>query len=211
MKILIVDDHVLFREGLCFVINELDDHVTILEASDYNEAMQHVEANSDLDLVLLDLGIPGKDGFSALDTLSKKYPALTVVIISGSRQRSDIQRAMDSGAMGYIPKDTTSKVVLSALRLVISGGIYVPPDMSKEGEVEQELLSRQKTTLTPRQLEVLVLIAKGLSNKEIALEIKVTEATVKMHLTSIFKSLDVNNRTQAALVAEKLGLGGANK
>jgi DNA-binding NarL/FixJ family response regulator len=210
MKILIVDDHALFREGLCYVINGLDEHVTILEASDFDQAMQHVAANADLDLVLLDLFIPGKDGFAALDTLAKKYPALTVVIISASRQQSDIQRALGSGAMGYIPKDTTSKVLLNALRLVFSGGIYVPSEMARLNATAKITSTSQQTILTPRQTEVLALIAKGLSNKEIASTIHVTEATVKMHVTSILKSLDVGNRTQAAMAAEKLGLGVAN-
>ena len=208
MKILIVDDHALFREGLRYVLNELDENVIIIEAPSFDQAMHHVTENPDLDLVLLDLNIPGKDGFATLDTLSKKYPALPVVILSASTQRSDIQRALDSGAVGYIPKDTTSKVVLTALRLVFSGGIYAPPDITQQKSTDESMDIRNSAALTPRQIEVLALLAKGYSNKEIAQKINVTAATVKMHVTSIFRSLGVSNRTQAAMVAEKLGLNG---
>lgn len=206
MKVLIVDDHALFREGLCYVINELDEEVTLFEASDFDQAMRHVAAHPDLDLVLLDLGIPGKDGFTALDTLSKQYPALPVVIISASNQADDIQRALNGGAMGYIPKDTSSKVLLNALKLVFSGGIYVPPDLTRQNRQGQTARDDSKPSLTPRQMEVLALLATGRSNKVIAAMIHVTEATVKMHVTSILKILEVSNRTQAAIAAEKLGL-----
>jgi len=151
LKILIVDDHALFREGLCHVLHALEEQVSILEAANYDRALQHVSANSDLDLVLLDLNMPGKDGFTALDTFSKKYPAMPVVILSASNQRSDIQRALDRGAMGYIPKDTTSAVMINALRLILSGGIYVPANMAQQNAQSVAGLDGQTPVLTPRQ------------------------------------------------------------
>ena len=207
MKILIVDDHALFREGLCHILVELEESVEILEAHEFDSANKIVAENPDLDLILLDLGIPGKDGFAALSFFSEKFPALPVVIISASNKRSDIQRALDSGAMGYIPKETTSKVVLNALRLVFLGEVYVPSSfMSDTSNISSET-EKLNALLTPRQLEIVTLLVQGKSNKSIANKINVTEATVKMHLTAIFKSLGVNNRTQAAMMAEKLGLG----
>ncbi len=204
MKILVVDDHTLFREGLCYVLNELEEQISILEASGFEQAMQHVAANPDLDLVLLDLNMPGEDGFTALDTFVNRYPVMPVVILSASKQYSDIKRALDAGAMGYIPKDTTSTVMLSALRLILSGGIYVPSDMAQQFELNQS--DSNMPVLTPRQLQVLAKMVQGHSNKIIASKLDIAEATVKMHVTSIMKSLGVSNRTQAAMAAEKLGL-----
>ena len=206
LKILIVDDHALFREGLSHVLQKLDDNISLLEAPDFDHALEHVTANTDLDLVLLDLNLPGKDGFSALETITRDYPALPIVILSASCHRSDIQRAMDSGAMGYIPKDTSSAVMLNALRLVLSGGIYVPPYLTQNHNPDSQNSTANSETLTKRQLQVLTLLARGHSNKEIANKINLAEATVKMHVTSILKALGVSNRTQAAMAAEKLGL-----
>ena len=205
MKILVVDDHSLFREGLCYVLNELDEQVSILEASGFEQAMQHVAANPDLDLVLLDLNMPGEDGFTALDRFTKTYPAMPVVILSGSIRHSDIKRALDAGAMGYIPKDTTSTVMLNAVRLILSGGIYTPPDMAQQFGLNQG--DDNVPALTPRQSQVLAKLIQGHSNKVIASQMNLAEATVKMHVTSIMKSLGVSNRTQAAMAAERLGLG----
>ena len=207
MKILIVDDHALFREGLCHVLDALENEVNILEAADYDRAMQTITAHPDIDLVLLDLNMPGKDGFTALDTFSHLYPTLPVVILSASNQRSDVQRALDAGAMGYIPKDTTSSIMLSALRLILSGGIYVPPNITQADNLATSPENNQTNGLTPKQLQVLALLVQGYSNKDIAELMQLAESTIKMHVTAILKTLGVNNRTQAALAAEKLGLG----
>jgi DNA-binding NarL/FixJ family response regulator len=204
MKILVVDDHALFREGLCYVLNQLEDSVSILEASDYEGAFDVLAANPDLDLVLLDLHMPGKDGFSVLGASSQQYPAIPVVVLSASRERSDIQRVLAAGAMGYIPKESTGKLMLSAVRMVLSGGIYMPPEMAYNPPLEP---TNQKVwSLTPRQLEVLSMIVQGLPNKVIASRLGIAEATINMHVTSILKSLGVSNRTQAAMAAQKLGV-----
>ncbi|MDH5257831.1 MAG: response regulator transcription factor [Gammaproteobacteria bacterium] len=208
MKILIVDDHALFREGLCHVLEALEDQVNILEASNYEFAIEYVSNNPDLDLVLLDLHMPDKDGYSVLNTLTEYFPATPVVILSASNLRSDMQCTLDAGAMGFISKDTTSVVMLNALRLVLSGGVYVPTVMVQNQESEQEKKQNINNApfLTPRQLQVLTLMATGNSNKEIGVQLILAEATVKMHVTSIMKSLGVKNRTQAAMAAGKLGL-----
>lgn len=194
MKILVIDDHPLFREALCYVLHKLEEHVSIFEAPDYEQALQHIAENPDMDLISLDLYLPGKDGFAALDTITKNYPAMPVVVISSSDHRCDIKRALDAGARGYIPKCTTSPVMLNALRLIISGGIYMPPGITDN-----------KASLTPRQVEVLELLIEGYSNKVIASRMELAEATVKMHVTSIFKGFGVSNRTQAAMAAKNLG------
>ncbi len=204
MKILIVDDHALFRDGLCYVLNALEADITILEASDFECALKHTQDNNNIDLVLLDLNLPGKDGFTVLDSLTERYPALPIIILSASNQMVDIQRALDAGAMGYIPKDTTSAVMLNAIRLVLSGGIYIPSNF-----VQQQTQTHKNkclTGITPRQMQVLALLTQGLSNKVIAAQLGLAEGTVKMHITSIFKILGVSNRTQAVLASDKLGL-----
>lgn len=205
LTILLIDDHTLFREGLVHVLHALEEEVRILEAADYERALQHAREQPDIDLVLLDLGLPGRDGFSVLDTFAEHYPAMPVVILSASNERSDIQRTLDAGAMGYIPKDTPGAVMLNALRLVLSGGVYVPRNLATLAkEVAED--EQHAGSLTRRQLQVLALLSQGFSNKQIGNELQLAEATVKMHVTSIMKVLGVTNRTQAAMAAEKLGL-----
>lgn len=206
MNILIIDDHALFREGLCYVLRELQDDVTIHEACNYEQALEHFGKVADMDIVLLDLNIPGKNGFEILEIFSSQYPALPVVILSASNQNHDIQRALNAGAMGYIPKESTCVVMLNALKLIMAGGIYTPTNTINKPE--GALLASKDDTplLTPRQQEVLSLLVQGYSNKQIANDLNVAEATVKMHVSLIFRALGVRNRTQAALVTQKLGL-----
>ncbi|VAW90814.1 Two-component transcriptional response regulator, LuxR family [hydrothermal vent metagenome] len=204
MKILIIDDHALFREGLCYVLNDLEDSMTIYQASDYAHALIQLRAHLDMDLVLLDLKLPGKDGFSILNLFSEQYPALPIIILSASNKHSDVQRSLDAGAMGYIPKDTTSAVMLNALRLVLSGGIYMPASIVKCYDNNQA--AESFIGITPRQQQVLGLMVQGHSNKMIASQLELAEGTVKMHVTSILKFFGVSNRTQAVLASEKLGL-----
>ena len=130
MKILIIDDNALFRQGISYVLQDLEEHVTILEAVNFERAMLHFSANQDLDLVLLDLNILGKDDYSILNAYSNTYPTIPFVILATSNQQCDIQRTLESGAMGYLPKDSTSSEMQQALRLVLSGSIYTPPNMA---------------------------------------------------------------------------------
>ena len=207
MKILIVDDHALFREGLIHVLDGLAEKIIILEASGCDQALQHVSDNSDIDLVLLDLNLSGIDGFEVLSRCSQQYSTLPIVILSASNQRCDIQRALDSGAMGYIPKDTTSSIMLNALNIIMAGGIYVPQSMALTNECKDFVsITKNKYDFTPRQLDVLALLVDGYSNKNIAQELQLAEATIKVHITSILKTLGVSNRTQAAMATIRLGL-----
>lgn len=206
MKILLIDDHALFREGLSLVLCKMDEYVTILEASDLEGARQQIGDNPDLDLVLLDLYMPEQGGFEILQDFAKSHATLPIAIISSSTKPGDIQRALALGAMGYIPKDTTGDVMLNALKLILSGGVYTPPNLSQQTSRATSQSKNSTPTLTPRQLEVLTLLVQGHSNKVIAAELDLTEATIKAHVTGIMNSLGVSNRTQAAMVAEKLGL-----
>src|SRR5215210_1137625 len=136
MKILVVDDHALIRTALRGVLGQLDGGVTMLEASDCRSAFELVEAQPDLDLVLLDLNLPGKHGLAALEELRTRYPALPVVVLSSANDRASVMQALDLGAMGYIPKLASNEVLVSALRLVLSGGIYIPPEiLARSGHV----------------------------------------------------------------------------
>jgi len=204
MKILIADDHAMFREGIQHVIKDLAEHVEILEASNSEAALQHARQHSDIDLVLLDLNMPGKNGFAALDIFCEQYPTLPVVILSGSNLRSVVQRALDNGAMGFISKESSGSTMLNALRLVLSGEIYVPSSLV--GHDNKQSNGQGSETLTPRQLDVLALLVEGCSNKIIAKRLGLAESTIKMHVTAIFRELNVNNRTQAAKAVENLGI-----
>jgi len=205
VKILIADDHALFREGMRHVLDDLAQPLMVLEAADCQQTLQHAMQHPDLDLVLLDLCMPGEDGFTALEFFASRFPATPVVILSASDQRRDMQRALDLGAMGFIPKATSGPVMLSALNLVLSGGVYIPPSMIKN-EHSPAPDNAHKSGLTPRQLEVLSLLVEGGANKEIAQRLNLAEATVKMHVTAILKNLDVNNRTRAARAVEQAGI-----
>ena len=212
MHILLVDDHKLFREGMRYVLEDglagetsSDDTLKLYEANDSGGAVECIKANPQIDLVLLDLKIPGNEGMSTLKNIISHFPFIPVVILSASQSRADIKSALDCGAMGFIPKDSSSSAVINAIRLVLSGNIYLPPVFVQDVAVNSEGLS-VNAALTDRQIDVISLMARGKSNKEIASDLDLAEATVKMHITNIMRTLEVNNRTQAVLKAERLGL-----
>jgi len=219
MKVLLVDDHVLIREALRGVLTELRGDACVLEAADCRQTRQLVEQHPDLDLILLDLTLPDGDGFSTLAELRERCPSVAVVVLSASTDRGDMARALDTGALGYIPKTTTREVMHRALQLVFSGGIYVPPEFLTSRETSQQYSAPQQTAsdlaralpcdhgLTARQIEVLALLMQGKSNKAIARMLGLAEPTVKNHITAIFKALDVSSRTEAVV---KVGAAGPN-
>lgn len=163
------------------------------------------------DLILLDLHMPHIDGFEVLAQLSTKLPASPVVVVSGSIEPDDMQRAISMGAMGYIPKSASSEIMEKALMLVTSGGIYIPPEMLQTGSKDRGHGSQGMpgSTLTPRQIEVLQLLSEGKVNKEIARELDCAETTVKAHITAIFRELKARNRTEAVIQAQKMGYIGS--
>ncbi len=226
VKILIADDHELFRDGLRLVLSELDPDLSILEASSYDDALKAVEGEGPFDLVLVDLVMPGKgwqEGLAALKTLAPETPA---VILSANEDRKLVLEGVRLGAAGFIPKTSSSKVMISALKLVLSGGVYLPtalldaddgPSMSAR-RLDASPMGGDPgmggggggvvTPLTPRQKEVLALLGQGKSNKEIARVLNLSEGTVKLHVTAILKALGANNRTGAVVAAQRLGLSG---
>jgi DNA-binding NarL/FixJ family response regulator len=212
MKVLIVDDHALIRDALSRVLANLAPDMTVLEATDPRLALETIERQPDLDLVLLDLSLPGMHGLSVLQTLREKYPAISVVVISATSDRDNVKRALDHGALGFIPKSSSNDVLQSALRLVLAGGIYVPPEILGRSGVDEPVPPPigQRTPaeigLTERQAQILSLVMKGKSNKLICRELDLAESTVKNQITAIMKALNVTSRTQAVLAVEKLGL-----
>jgi DNA-binding NarL/FixJ family response regulator len=217
MKILVIDDHILIREALRGVLKELTSDAVVLEASDCRQSMQLMEQHLDLGLILLDLTLPHRDGFSMLAELRDRYPAVAVAVLSGSTDRGDVIRALDLGALGYIPKTARREVMLSALRLMVSGGMYIPPEILGREELSSRYRAATQTAidlarspdelgLTERQTEVLTLLRQGKSNKAIARMLNLAEPTVKNHVTAILKAFKVTNRTEAVIAVDKMRL-----
>jgi len=216
MKILVIDDHVLIREALRGVLRELKgEAAVILEASDSRQAMRHIEQNPDVELVLLDLGLPDRDGLEMLSELGQRYPTTSVVVLSAKQDRDTVMEALDLGALGFIPKSGQREVMLSAFNLIFSGGVYIPPEILNRREPATApraapALSKAGAAdlgLTERQIEVLALMMQGKSNKAISRALDLAEPTVKIHVSAILKALKVANRTEAVITATALGLG----
>ncbi len=209
MKILIIDDHQLVSQGLASLMTSLDENAEVRCEHDARNITAVVD-ECQPDLILLDLHMPDIDGFAVLAQLSERYSTIPVVIISGSQDAADMQRAIASGAMGFIPKSASHEITHHALSIVMSGGIYVPPEMitlaQKTPQTTQPESSDPGANLTPRQIEVLRLLTEGKVNKEIARELDCAETTVKAHVTAIFRELKARNRTEAVMNAQRLGL-----
>ena len=217
MKMLVVDDHVLIREALRGVLTLLKSDALVLEAADGRGAQQLVAEHADIGLILLDLNLPDRDGFSILAELREQHPEISVVVLSAQQDRSSVVKALDLGALGFIPKSAQREVMLTALQLVFAGGIYIPPEILANEEPtppDQQRPSRAASErrasprdlgLTERQLEVLTLMTQGKSNKAICRALQLAEPTVKNHVTAIFRALKVNNRTEAVIAVIKSG------
>lgn len=209
MNILIGDDHLLFREGLCRLLMQLDENAKFFEAGTFDEALELCQGDQEFDLILMDLQMPGWPGFSGIQQICELQAGTPLVIVSASESQSDVRAALDAGASGYIPKSSSVKIMLSALNLVFSGGIYVPPaaiqgesaSASGGGGGGAQSGGPSMPALTQRQRDVLRCLREGKSNKQIAYELGLSEGTVKIHVTAIFKSLGVKNRTQAVIAA----------
>jgi len=211
MRILLADDHPLFREGVKPVLMKLAAEVTLFEAKDYTAAFELAQRQDDLDLALLDLYMPGMAGADGVKRFRALFPHIPLVVLSAVEERDQIERLLACGALGFIGKDSSSEVILSALNLVLAGGVYVPPSLSPgapDGAARLiELADGRQKSLSRRQIEVLRELAKGQNNRQIAQNLKVTEGTVKIHLAAVFRILDVSSRTEALLLAQKMGLG----
>ncbi len=215
VKVLMVDDHALFRDGMRYVLQQLADEVEILDSGNFADALQLASDNKDIDLALLDLNMPGSDGVPSILLFHRSFPDVPLVVVSGSDQRDDIESVMESGAMGFISKMSSSKIMLSALRMVLDGGIYLPPqllqqalnmvDQGDDGGVNKRTQRASKFGLTSRQFEVLSYLAEGLGNKEISQKMELAEGTVKIHTAGIYQALHVNSRLEAVSTARRLG------
>ena len=210
MKILLVDDHALFREGMHYVLKKLEEQVEILDAGNFSDGLAAAKANPDLDLVLLDLNLPGSEGAPSVKLFHTHFPDLPLVVVSGTDQRDDIEKVMNGGAMGFISKMSSGQDMIHALRLVMEGGIYLPPQLLQHalGQVREDKRSWRTNEfgLTVRQMEVLKQLALGLTNKDIGHAIGLAEGTVKIHVAAIFQTLKVNKRIDAVQAAQRMGL-----
>ena len=210
MKILLVDDHALIRDALRSVLRELVDDAIVFEAPDCRQAMRLIEQNPDLHLNLLDLNLPDRDGLAVLSDLRKHHATISIVVLSAFHDRETILRVLDLGALGFIPKSATREVMANALRLIFSGGIYVPPEALVRAEPSVAAAPGRRVLpadlgLTERQMEVLALMMQGKSNKAISRILDTAEPTVKHHVTAILKALKVVNRTEAVIAVVALG------
>ena len=233
MKVLLIDDHPLILQALKTVIEGLGDDVKVVGADSAAAARQALQAHTDFNLVLLDLQLGDASGFDVLDEFRAAYPALPVVVISASDRASDVIRSIDQGAMGFVPKRNSTELLAQALKLVMAGGIYVPPmslgseaapesvptppvrvapGQTKLQQIQDQALASnyQSATgleglaLTPRQTDVLALLLQGKPNKLIARELGVSVETIKDHVAAVLKALGVNSRTQAVLAVGQM-------
>jgi two-component system, NarL family, nitrate/nitrite response regulator NarL len=211
MKLLIVDDHPVLRDGLAALLAQAGPDTAVLQARDAREGLALVESHPDLDLIILDLAMPGMKGLQALAEFGRKRPDLPVIVLSSSEDPKDVRQALASGALGYVPKSASQQVLLSAVRLVLNGDLYIPPLILGEPSSAVERRSdgaghNSRRLLTTRQVEILVLLSEGKPNKTIAATLTLSEKTVKAHISAIFKTLNVVNRTQAAVAGREAGI-----
>ncbi|HEU5134173.1 MAG TPA: response regulator transcription factor [Steroidobacteraceae bacterium] len=200
MKLLIVDDHPLFRDGLAALLRQASADTAVMQASTTEEALQLVDEQI-FDAMFMDLVMPGLCGEPAIREFARRHPDLPIIVLSSSEDPGDVRRVLNAGASGYIPKSATAQTVVSALTLVLSGNIYVPPLLVSAATRAAESAAsapRSLSALTDRQVDVLKYLRDGLSNKEISASLGIAEKTVKVHIAAIFKTLNVVNRTQAA-------------
>jgi len=208
MRIVIADDHPLVRGALRTSITALLGPTEIIEAGSFEE-LAPAFSGGNIDLVLLDLTMPGVQGFSGLLYLRASHPATPVIIVSGNEDRTVIRRCIELGALGYIPKSLDGAAMGSAIQKVLDGGSWTPDDidLTSTPDATTSDIVRRLASLTPQQVRVLMMLSTGLLNKQIAYELSVSEATVKAHVSAILQKLDVDSRTQAVIAASKIASG----
>lgn len=209
-KIIIADDHPLFRAALKQAVMQAVPGVTILEADTLAAVQETAEAHGDADLVLLDIHMPGAQGFSGLVFMRGQHPGIPVVVVSGSEEPNVMKRAIDYGASGFIPKSAPLDVISEAITAVLQGEEWLPQEISETLDdlvtEEDQKFAEALASLTPQQFRVLTMLTEGLLNKQIAYELSVSEATIKAHVTAILRKLGVHSRTQAVIAAQRLGV-----
>ncbi len=213
MKVLIVDDHALIREALHTVLQQVKRDAVIFEAPNGRQAMRLVEEHPDISLILLDINLPDRDGLFVLAELRERHAAIAIIVLSGADDQDTVKRAFKLGALGFIPKTTDREVMLNAIQLVLSGGIYIPSEILDGEEATPSRLRNEPATrkfpndlgLTDRQIEVLALLMEGKNNKSIAKALNMAVPTVKNHITVVLKALNVTNRTEAVIKLGQMG------
>jgi DNA-binding NarL/FixJ family response regulator len=208
-RFVVADDHPLFRGAMRESLTNLFESADIFEAGGLDDLQTLLEREGDVDLVLLDLAMPGVRGFSGLLYLRAQFPGIPVVVVSANEEPGVIRRCMEFGASGFLPKTLAIDVMRSAIRCVLEGGVWTPPDVDLAGAEDAATrdLVHRLATLTPQQVRVLMMLSEGLLNKQIAYELKVSEATVKAHVSAILQKLGVESRTQAVIAASKIEAG----
>ena len=215
MKILVIDDHPLIHTAMPLVLQGLDRKAEILQAQTFSDALRIAQQNPDINLILLDLGLPDMAGLEALAQLRSLYAAIPVVVLSAHDDAPTVTSAIEGGAMGFIPKTTSTESLVNALRFVLAGGVYLPREMLRGGSNVVGPTSDGGGTppvtardlgLTERQTDVLSLLVQGKPNKLIMRELNLAEGTVKLHVTAILRALNVTNRTQAVITVAQRGL-----
>ncbi|MBI5164853.1 MAG: response regulator transcription factor [Magnetospirillum sp.] len=207
MKVLLADDHALFRDGIRLVLEDLvPEGLEVVEACDFLQAVAAVRADPRIEIGLIDLHMPGMESFAGLEALRRAAPDLHLVVVSASEDPSDIRRALDTGALGYIGKTSSSNAMIEGIRTVLLGETFVRPAVDLPPTLPAPADEQTPARLTARQRDVLGMLRLGKSNKEIARDLDLAEITVKLHVTAILRTLGVENRTQAAILAAKLGL-----
>ena len=208
-RVLIADDHPLFRGALREAVNGLFGRVEVAEAGTFEQVVERLETGTEVDLILLDLQMPGVRGFSGLMFLRAQYPSLPVAIVSANDDPVVIRHCMQFGAAGFLPKTLGVEALRDAIGRVLAGEMWAPPDVELAGAADAETaaLIGRLATLTPQQVRVLMMLSGGLLNKQIAYELGVSEATVKAHVSAILQKLGVDSRTQAVIAAGKIETG----
>lgn len=219
MKILIADDHELFLKGLEMILHDHEPNTQLVTAKNYSEIFSIIDKDKNFDLVLTDLAMPGAKWLDAIQRIHSSLPDTPIIILSAVFDKEIVQKTIEIGAAGYIPKTSSNAIIIGAVTLVLSGGVYIPPELLQDtNKNEFDLLKQVENmspvqdvaekvkVLSPRQIDVIRLISQGKSNKQIAYELGLTEGTVKLHVTAILKLLNVYNRTGAVVEATKLGL-----
>jgi DNA-binding NarL/FixJ family response regulator len=227
MKVLVIDDHPLILHAMRSLMQQLGEKVDVVTASAAQPARDALAAGAEFDLALLDLELGEDDGFALLEELRGAYPALPIVIVAASDHRDDVMRAIDLGAMGFVPKCTSNDTLLSALGMVLSGGIYLPPSVMRSTpsraavhrgvsahwdervESDRAAATVASLDLTPRQKQVLALLLRGQSNKLIARALNLSVETIKDHVAAVLRSLNVSSRTQAVIAVSQMSKPGS--
>lgn len=213
LKLLVVEDHALVREGLVRLLAQIERGVVVQESADFESALNVLDNEGEFDLVLLDLALPGIDGFAGLDILRRRYPAMPVAVVSAFDDTPTITRVINLGASGFIPKAFSGEALLSAVREVLAGNIFRPVGQSGATlDAETPVppakngVRPDEVGLTDRQGQVLALMVRGMTNRDIADQLGLSEGTVKIHATAVFKTLGVSSRTQALVAVARYGI-----